>query len=75
MSKGQQPMVGARVPHPWKDQMEGITQETGKSESEIVREVLAQYLGHIDLNSVESLMKRVATLERQLKKLSQFVTG
>lgn len=68
-------MVGARVPHHWKDQMEGITQETGKSESEIVREALAQYLGRTDLDSVESLMKRVATLERQLKKLSQLVTS
>jgi predicted DNA-binding protein len=41
MSKGQQPMVGARVPHPWKDQMESMCQETGKSESDIVREALA----------------------------------
>ena len=75
MSAGQQPMVGARVPHPWKDQIDGITQATGKSESEIVREALAQYLGRTDLDSVESLMKRVATLERQIKKLSQLVTS
>ena len=75
MGKGQQPMVGARVPHPWKDQMEGITQATGKSESEIVREALARYLDRTDLDSVESLMRRVATLERQLKKLSQLVTS
>jgi predicted DNA-binding protein len=75
MSKGQQPMIGARVPHPWKDQIEGITQATGKSESDIVREALAQYLERTDLDSVESLMKRVANLERQLKKLAQLVTS
>lgn len=75
MGKGQQPMVGARVPHPWKDQIDGITQATGKSESDILREALAQYLGRTDLDSVDSLMKRVATLERQLKKLSQLVTS
>ena len=68
-------MVGARVPHPWKDQIDGITQATGKSESDILREALAQYLGRTDLDSVDSLMKRVATLERQLKKLSQLVTS
>lgn len=68
-------MVGARVPHSWKNQIDGITQETGKNESEIVREALAQYLDRTDLNSVESLMKRVAALERQMKKLAQLVTS
>lgn len=75
MGKGQQPMVGARVPHIWKDQIKGICQETGKSESEVVQEAIAQYLGRTDLNSIESLMKRVAALERQLKKLAQLVTN
>jgi predicted DNA-binding protein len=75
MGKGQQPMVGARVPHAWKDQIKGICQETGKSESEVVQEAIPQYLGRTDLDSVESLMKRVATLERQLKKLAQLVTN
>jgi len=68
-------MVGARVPHPWKDQIEDICNETGKSESEVVQEAIAQYLGRTDLNSVESLMKRVSTVERQLKKLAQLVTS
>jgi len=68
-------MVGARVPHPWKDQIEDICSETGKSESEVVQEAIAQYLGRTDLNSVESLMKRVSTVERQLKKLAQLVTS
>jgi RHH-type rel operon transcriptional repressor/antitoxin RelB len=75
MGKGQQPMVGARVPHSWKNQISGITQETGKKESDIVREALAQYLDRTDPDSVDSLMKRVATLERQIKKLSQLVTS
>lgn len=68
-------MIGARVPHSWKNQISGITQETGKSESDIVREAIAQYLDRTDLNSVESLTKRVASLERQLKKLAQLVTS
>ncbi len=75
MGKGQKPMVGARVPHAWKDEIQGICTETGKSESEVVQEAIAQYLGRNDLNSVESLMKRVSTVERQLKKLAQLVTS
>lgn len=68
-------MIGARVPHSWKDQIESICQETGKTESEVVQEAIAQYLDRTDLDSVESLMKRVANLERQLKKLAQLVTS
>jgi predicted DNA-binding protein len=75
MSKGQQPMVGARVPHSWKKQIDDLTKTTGKIESDIVREALAHYLDRTDIDSVDSLMKRVATLERQMKKLTQIVTS
>ncbi|MBW4523367.1 MAG: hypothetical protein KME16_27325 [Scytolyngbya sp. HA4215-MV1] len=73
MSKGQKPMVGARVPHSWKEQIQAICQETGKRESEIVQEAIAQYLGKTDLNSMSSLSKRVAALERQYQKLVKLV--
>jgi len=73
MSTGQKPLVSARVPHDWKDQIEGICKESGKSESEVLQEAIAQYLGKTDLNSITSLNKRVATLERQYKKLIQLV--
>ena len=73
MSKGQKPMVGARVPHSWKEQIETLCRESGKSESEIVQEAIAQYLGRHDINSVVSLNKRVATLERQYQKLVKLV--
>lgn len=68
-------MVGARVPHGWKNQIEEICQETGKCESEIVQEAISQYLGRTDPDSVESMSKRVAALERQVKKLAQLVTS
>ena len=73
MSRGQKPTVGARIPHSWKDQIEEICQESGKSESEVVQEALAQYLGMTDANSVVSLSKRVAVLERQYQKLVKLV--
>lgn len=73
MSNGQKPMVGARVPHSWKEQIETLCRESGKSESEIVQEAIAQYLGRTDANSVISLNKRVAALERQYQKLVKLV--
>ncbi|MGB3494557.1 MAG: ribbon-helix-helix protein, CopG family [Elainellaceae cyanobacterium] len=69
MSNGQRPMVGARVPHSWKEQIQSICRESGKSESEVVQEAIAQYLGVTDASSVVSLSKRVAALERQYQKL------
>ena len=73
MSTGQKPLVSARVPQDWKEQITTICQESGKSESEVVQEAIAQYLGKTDVNSITSLNKRVATLERQYKKLVQLV--
>lgn len=73
MSNGQRPMVGARVPHHWKEQIQSICHESGKSESEVVQEAIAQYLGVTDTSSVMSLSKRVAALERQYHKLVKLV--
>lgn len=66
-------MVGARVPHSWKDQIQDICEASGKSESEVVQEAIAQYLGQTDVSSVVSLSKRVAALERQYQKLLKLV--
>ena len=73
MRKGQKPMVGARIPHTWMDQIEGICQETGKRPSDILKEALGVYLGKTDVDSVSSLQKRVAALERQYQKLIKLV--
>ena len=74
MRKGQKPMVGARIPHTWMDQIEGICQETGKRPSDILKEALAAYLGKTDTDSVSSLQKRVSAVERKLQKLTTLVT-
>lgn len=75
MGKGQKPIVRARVPPAWKDQIESICQATSKRESEVVQEALAQCLGRNDLDSGESLVKLVANLRRQMRKLAQLVTS
>ena len=57
MSTGQKPSVSARVPQDWKEQITTICQESGKSESEVVQEAIAQYLVKTDVNSITSLIK------------------
>jgi RHH-type rel operon transcriptional repressor/antitoxin RelB len=71
------PMVGARVPQDWQQQISAIALAAGRKEAEIVRDAIAQYLGKTDPNSVKgaiaSLEDRVASLERKLAGLGRLV--
>ncbi len=72
------PMVGARVPQDWQQQISAIALAAGRKEAEIVREALGQYLGQTDPASVRgaiaSLEDRVDNLERKLSGLGRLVT-
>lgn len=71
------PMVGARVPQDWQQQISAIAAAAGRKEAEIVRDAIAQYLGKTDPRSVKgaiaSLEDRVTTLERKLASLGRLV--
>ncbi len=71
------PMVGARVPQDWQQQIQEIASAAGRKESEVVREALAQYLGRTDPSNVKgaiaSLEDRVTNLERKLAGLGRLV--
>jgi len=71
------PMVGARVPQEWQQQISAIASASGRREAEIVREALAQYLGETDPGvvrcAIASLEDRVASLERKLASLDRLV--
>lgn len=71
------PMVGARVPLDWQQQISAIATAAGRKESEVVREALAQYLGQTDplavKGAIASLEDRVANLERKLTGLGRLV--
>lgn len=64
------PMVGCRVPQHWQDQIRQIAAATGKKESDIVREAVAQYLGRTDPRAVKGALadheERIAKLESKL---------
>ena len=63
------PQVAPRIPYEWKEQIDQLCREKGKSASEVVSEAIALYLGKTSIDSVQSLSKRVGALERQYQKL------
>lgn len=54
------PMVGARVPQDWHEQIQEIAAAAGRKEAEVVREALAQYLGKTDPSSVKGALALLA---------------
>lgn len=71
------PMVGARIPLTWQQQIKEIATVSGRREAEVVREALAQYLGQTDPFAVKGaladLEDRVTNLERKLVGLGRLV--
>ena len=71
------PMVGARVPQEWQQQISAIAQASGRKEAEVIRSALGQYLGRTDPGSIKgdfaNLEDRVADLERKLAGLGRLV--
>ena len=51
------PMVGARVPQDWQQQIQEIVAAAGRKEAEVVREAIAQYRGTTDSSSVKGVMR------------------
>ncbi len=67
------PMVGARVPQDWLQQIQEIATASGRKEAEVVREAIAQYLGQTDPSSVKGaivdLQERMTSVEQKLTAL------
>ncbi|MBV8886785.1 MAG: hypothetical protein JO235_22715 [Chroococcidiopsidaceae cyanobacterium CP_BM_RX_35] len=71
------PMIGARCPVEWQEQIQEIARAAGRKEAEVVREVIALYLGKTDpvavKGAIASLEDRVASLEQKLAGLGRLV--
>ncbi len=67
------PMVGARVPQEWHQQIQQIAAAAGRKEAEVVREAIAQYLGQTDpaavKGAISDLQERLTAVERKLSGL------
>ncbi|NEP59617.1 MAG: hypothetical protein F6K31_21830 [Symploca sp. SIO2G7] len=65
------PIASARIPHSWDEQIRAIAQETGRTPSDVVKEAISLYLEKTDPTGVASMARRLAALEKQVKKLVQ----
>ena len=68
-----QPLVAGRIPPSWHAQLLKIQQETGKTQSEIVKEAIGLYLEKTEPDSVAMMNRRLNKLEKQYKKLAQLI--
>ncbi len=50
----ERPMIGTRIPQAWKTDLECIAQRTGQTVSQILYDLIAQYLDRASANSVNS---------------------
>ena len=54
-----------------KEQLERLARDTGKNESELVREGVLLLLGKFDPISIETMLNRIASLERRYKRVER----
>ena len=64
-------LVSGRISKEHHDQLAQIMDETGKCESEMVREAIAHYLGDTPPDSVAQMATRLTTVENRLAKLQE----
>ena len=67
------PHVGAKIPHSLNEKLKQRCAETGESTSAIVKAALSEYLGVHDADSAQSVNKRLAAVERKLKRLAKII--
>lgn len=65
--------VGGRVPENHALQLKQIQTETGKSESELIREAVALLLGKTSPDSCASTNRRLSKVEQQLARLQRML--
>ena len=63
------PMVGARVPQEWQQQIQEIAEASGRKEAEVIREALAQYLGETAPGAVKGAIADLYQVALQPGKL------
>jgi len=69
-SKGNSPSIGARIPHEVYAEFLRVKESTGKSESELVNQAIALFLG---IDTPETIPDRLSQVEQQLGKIEQQV--
>ena len=69
--------VGCRIPEAWERKLNEIAEASGRKQSEVLREALAQYLGENDpavaKSAITDLQERVSSLENKLAGLGKLI--
>lgn len=65
-------LVNTRILPEWRSQLEAISQATGQTQSDLVREAIALYLKKTKAPTVRS---RLDALEAKIEKLTALVVG
>lgn len=68
--KGNRPAIGARIPHKVHAEFLRVKESTGKSESELVNQAIALFLG---IESAETIPDRLSQVEGKVGKMEQQV--
>ena len=88
MSQNQRPLIAAKIPHEWMEQVDRICQQTGQSRSQVLQEAISRRLdaesfGHaqgtriatyLGQPEVNSVEERVSALEVELRAVNQQLT-
>lgn len=68
--KGNKPAIGARIPHDVHAEFLRVKELSGKSESELVNQAIALFLG---IDAAETIPDRLTHLEQRFGKMEQQV--
>lgn len=68
------PMIGARCPNEWQAKIKELAKLTGRTDTQIIREAISQYLGINTPSAVKGLLdsheERLCKLEAKLRHLA-----
>ena len=58
-------VISSKVSEDVKKRLAEIQQKTGKTESELIRGIILEYLGKVDPTSIDSMLSRLEAVERK----------
>ena len=65
--------ISLKVDSDIKNRLDAIASDVGKSKSELVRDILMDYLGESDPNAIESMQARLEAVERKCNRMAKVV--
>ena len=64
-------LVSGRIEQEHYEQLRDIIQQSGKNESQVIREAIAYYLGVESMGAISGIEQRLVAVERKLSRLQE----